>query len=256
MGFRVWATVRREQDGRALTDEHKGAVTPLLVDLLDHDSVRAASRRVCEAGPLFGLVNNAGVALPGPLEHLPIEAFRRQLEVNLVGQLLVTQTLLPALRTAAAELGDARIVMIGSISGRIAGPMLGAYAASKFGLAGLSESLRAELAPSGIRVLLLEPGAIATPIWERGLAAGNKLQQEFPAEASRYRFQIQAAEQMAERGSRRGLPPDRAAQVIVAALTLPNPRPRQVVGRDAKVAAMLARVLPYRLLYRMTAARR
>ena len=155
-----------DRDG--LIAEFGRKVTPLIMDLLDEDSVRAAGAEVCAAGPLYGLINNAGAALPGPLEYLPIEVFRRQLEINLTGQLLVTQVMLPALRRSAEETGDARIVMIGSVGGRISGPILGAYQSAKHGLVGLSGALRAELAPSGIKVILIEPGAIATPIWDRG----------------------------------------------------------------------------------------
>ena len=111
-------------------------------------------------------MNNAGLALPGPLEFLPLASLREQLEVNLIGQLAVTQAMLPALRRGAG-----RIVMIGSIGGRIAGPMLGAYCTSKFGLVGLTDALRAELAPSRLRVILIEPGAVKTPIWSRGVGA-------------------------------------------------------------------------------------
>ncbi len=118
-GFQVYATVRTEDDRDGLIAEFGPPVTPLIMDLLDEDSVRAAGAEVCAAGPLFGLINNAGAALPGPLEYLPIEVFRRQLEIGLTGQLLVTQVMLPALRRSAEETGDARIVMIGSVGGRI-----------------------------------------------------------------------------------------------------------------------------------------
>ena len=141
-GFHVWATVRREVDATSLVDEFGDAVTTVIVDLEDHDSVRAAGARVCAAGPLHGLVNNAGAAIPGPLELLPIEAFRRQLDINLTGQLLMTQVMLPALFAAAEQNGDARIVMIGSVGGRIAGPLLGAYSAAKHGLVGRPSSRR------------------------------------------------------------------------------------------------------------------
>ena len=164
-GFQVFATVRREADAEGLRQQFPEVVTPLIMDLLDEDSVRAAAEVVRANGPLFGLVNNAGAAFPGPLELIPIEVFRNQLEINLTAQLLVTQVMLPALRHSAEAVGDARIIMIGSIGGRIAGPMLGAYSAAKHGLAGLSGSLRAELVPSKIKVVLIEPGAIATPIW-------------------------------------------------------------------------------------------
>lgn len=254
-GFHVWATVRREQDAEEITASHGDQVTPLILDLLDHDSVRAAARTVLEAGPLFGLVNNAGVALPGPLEYLPVEQLRRQVDINLVGQLLVTQQLLPALFASVERDHDARIVMIGSIGGRIAGPVLGAYHVSKHGLVGMADTLRAELAPYGVRVLLVEPGSIATPIWERGSAAGAEMEREMPSDATRYRRQIRQARDNAERQTTEGLPPARAAEIIVETLTSSRPKPRQVIGRDARIVAIMSRVLPYRLLYRLTAAR-
>lgn len=252
-GVHVWAAVRREEDERDLSTSYAGSVTPIRLDLTDHDSVRAAGEKVCAEGPLLGLVNNAGIALPGPLEFLPIEVFRRQLDVNLVGQLLMTQVMLPALRAPRGKGGGGRIVMIGSIGGRIATGMTGAYHSAKFGLVGLSDSLRVELAPFGVRVILIEPGSIATPIWKRGAAAAAEVIADLPPEAGIYSGQIAAARASAARTSDRGIPPERAADVIVAALTDPNPRPRQLVGRDAKAAATMVRLLPHRLLYRLTA---
>jgi NAD(P)-dependent dehydrogenase (short-subunit alcohol dehydrogenase family) len=247
-GFLVWATVRRQEDADRLTAEHGDRVRTLLMDLEDHDSVRAAGALVTAAGPLHGLVNNAGAALPGPLEYLPIEVFRRQLDINLVGQLLVTQVMLPALFQGVQGHGEARIVMIGSIGGRVAGPVLGAYAAAKHGLVGLTGSLRAELAPSGIKVFLVEPGAIATPIWASGSAAGDAV--VVPPEArDRYASMLESARAMARSGTERGLAPEAVADVIRTALTARRPPPRQVVGRDAQVIAALVRVLPYRSLY-------
>lgn len=255
-GAHVWASVRTDADEQALRRDHPDAVTVLRMDVTDTDSVAAAGQRVLSAGPLTGLVNNAGVALPAPLEHIPIEVFRRQLEVNLTGQLAVTQAMLPALRTSRAQGADARIVMIGSIGGRIATPTLGAYHASKFAMVGLADTLRAELAPSGIRVILIEPGAIATPIWDRGTAASNELLTTLPEEGrQRYTDQIAAGQSSAAKAARRGLPPARAAQVVVKALTAGNPRPRYLIGPDAHAAAMVAQ-LPYRLRYRITAAKR
>jgi NAD(P)-dependent dehydrogenase (short-subunit alcohol dehydrogenase family) len=254
-GFHVWATVRSDQDEAVLTREHPDAVSVLRLDLTDPASMRAAGERVCAAGPVHGLVNNAGVALPGPLEYLPIEVFRRQIEINLIGQLAMTQAVMPALRQARERGEPTRIVMIGSIGGRIAGPMLGPYHASKFGLAGLSDALRAELAPFGIRVVLIEPGSIATPIWGRGTTAADELIEQLPADGrDRYGAQIAAARANAARSAVRGLPPQRVARVVVEALTARNPRPRYLVGPDAHIAALIAR-LPYRLRYRLTAAR-
>jgi NAD(P)-dependent dehydrogenase (short-subunit alcohol dehydrogenase family) len=254
-GFLVFATVRRLDDADGLREQFGDSVRPLLMDLLDEDSVRAAGAEVYASGPLFGLVNNAGAALPGPLEYLPIDTFRRQLEINLTGQLLVTQVMLPALRRSAEQAGDARIVMVGSIGGRIAGPMLGAYHASKHGLVGLTGALRAELAPFGIRVLLIEPGTIATPIWERGLVHGKELQSRHAHSFARYAKQLEGAYAMTERGARSGQKPNMVARVITEALTSKNPTPRRVVGRDAKVVAGLVRLLPFRAVYRFTRAR-
>lgn len=255
-GAHVWATVRSDTDQETLERDHPGAVTVLRLDVTDADAVRAAGEQVSAAGPINGLVNNAGVALPAPLEAIPIEVFRRQIEVNLIGQLAVTQVMLPALRQAREQGDRARIVMVGSIGGRIATPMLGAYHASKFGLVGLADTLRAELAPSGIAVILVEPGAIATPIWERGTQAADQLVDQAPAGAlDRYQAQIDIARKGAARQAKRGLPPARAAEVIVKALTADNPRPRILVGQDAHAAAIVAQ-LPHRLRYRLTAARR
>lgn len=255
-GFQVFGTVRREADAESLRQQFPEVVTPLIMDLLDEDSVRAAGEVVNAAGPLFGLVNNAGAALPGPLEIIPIEVFRRQIEINLTAQLLVTQVMLPALHRSADQVGDARIIMIGSISGRLSGPMLGGYGAAKHGLAGLSSSLRAELAPFKIKVLLIEPGAIATPIWDRGRAAADHVQSQNPDISGRYSDQIQAAAKMANRLAGSGLDASIAAKIILEALQDDNPAPRQVVGREAKVIAALARLLPYRVLYSLTARAR
>jgi NAD(P)-dependent dehydrogenase (short-subunit alcohol dehydrogenase family) len=249
-GFQVWAGVRGDNDATRLVDEHGDRVRVLRFDVTDTDAVAAAGEQVMAAGPLHGLVNNAGVALPGPLEFLPVAALREQLEVNLLGQLAVTQAVLPALRAAAG-----RIVMVGSIGGRIAAPMLGAYHVSKFGLVGLTDTLRAELAPWRIRVILIEPGAIATPIWSRGTANADRLGEQMPARARElYAGQITQARKNAARSARNGLPPAAAAGVIARALTDPRPRPRYLVGRDALAASVVAR-LPYRLRYRLTAAR-
>jgi NAD(P)-dependent dehydrogenase (short-subunit alcohol dehydrogenase family) len=254
-GFHVFATVRREADADSLRSQFPEIVTPLIMDLLDEDAVRAAGEVVNAAGPLFGLVNNAGAALPGPLETIPIDVFRRQIEINLTAQLLVTQVMLPALHRSAETIGDARIVMIGSIGGRLSGPILGGYGAAKHGLVGLSSSLRAELAPFKIKVLLIEPGAIATPIWDRGRAAGDEVQSRHSETNARYADQIAAAGKMAERLAQSGLDPSVPAKVILDALQSRNPPPRQVVGREAKVIAAMVRVLPFRALDRLTGAR-
>ena len=255
-GFHVFGTVRREEDAAGLRRQFPEVVTPLIMDLLDEESVRDAGEVVKAGGPLFGLVNNAGVALPGPLETIPLDVFRRQIEVNLTGQLLVTQVMLPALHRAAAETDDARIIMIGSIGGRLSAPMLGGYGAAKHGLVGLSTSLRAELAPFKIKVVLIEPGAIKTPIWNRGQAAGEEVQSRSPESIARYAPQIEAGTKMGKRLAASGLDPSVPAKVILRALQSENPAPRQVVGREAKVIAAMVRVLPFRAVYGLTSVRR
>jgi NAD(P)-dependent dehydrogenase (short-subunit alcohol dehydrogenase family) len=254
-GFLVWATVRQDVDAERLRAEHPGKVRTLHLDLLDDDSVRAAGQQVCAAGALHAVVNNAGAALPGPLELLPVEVLRRQLDINLVGQLAVTQAVMPAL-WQARDAGDApRIVMVGSIGGRVAGPVLGPYHAAKFGLVGLTDSLRAELAPFGIHVVLVEPGVVTTPIWQRGMSTGDRLTANLPDGVGRYARQGERARRSAARNVTHGSAPELVARAITAAVSARRPRPRVLVGRDAKVTAALVRLLPHRLLYRALAAR-
>ena len=249
-GFHVWAAVRKQSDADELTTQHGTAVTPLILDLLDHASVRAAGERVCAAGPLRALVNNAGVALPAPLEVIPIDVFERQLDINVVGQLLMTQVMLPALLAH----GNARIVFIGSIGGRIAGPVLGAYHASKHAVVALADTLRAELAPYRVRVSLIEPGVIATPIWSTAAAAGADMMALMPQGHPRYAAQIAGARKSAQNGST-GAPAAIVARAVRRAIVSGRPRPRHVVGSDARLVAALVRLLPFRAVYRMTAGR-
>ena len=176
-GFRVFAGVRKDEDGERLRSE-RPSIEPLRIDVTDAGQIAAARDRVSEevgTAGLAGLVNNAGIAVPGPLEHLPIDEFRRQMEVNLVGQVAVTQAFLPLLRTARG-----RVVNIGSIGGRVALPMLGPYAASKHAMEGISDSLRRELRPWGMQVSIVRPGPIATDIWESGNATADELLARMP----------------------------------------------------------------------------
>jgi len=253
-GVRVWATVRTDDDERALRAAHGDAVRVLRTELTDTGSIEAAGAAVRADGPLHGLVNNAGAALPAPLEYVPLDVFRRQLEINLVAQLAVTQQVLPALRASRDQGTRARIVMIGSIGGRIAGPMLGGYHASKFALVALTDTLRAELAPAGIPVVLVEPGAVATAIWERGRSAGDALLERLPAARERYAAQIDATRRSAEHNAAHGAAPERVADVVLTALAARRPQPRYLVGRDARIAALLGRV-SLRAVRRVTAAR-
>lgn len=242
---RVLASVRADGDAGRLRESFGAAVDVIRLDLTDDSSIRSALAPVRRLG---ALVNNAGTAVPGPLEHLSPERFRRQLEVNLVGQLAVTQAALPALR---AHGRGARIVNVGSVAGRVAGPMLGAYHASKFGLAGFSEALRAELAPEGIQVVLVEPGVVDTPIWDRGADRAGSLLALLPPEGrARYGGRIDRLRRGAGRAADSGMPASAVADVIVNMLAARRPPPRRLVGATARAAGWVDR-LPDPLRFRV-----
>jgi NAD(P)-dependent dehydrogenase (short-subunit alcohol dehydrogenase family) len=243
-GFDVVAGVRSDE---AAARSGQAGLTPVQFDVTDEASVAAAAAVIEEragARGLDGLVNNAGVAVSGPVEVIPLGEWRRQLEVNLIGQIAVTKALLPALLR-----GGGRIVMVSSIGGRIALPLFGPYAASKFGLEAVSDSLRRELAGLGVRVVVVEPGAIATPIWGKGIETGDAIEASGdPAARARYAPLVAKIRGLAESNARNGLPPSEVAEVIGEAMTADRPRIRYVVGRETKMRARLARVLPDRAL--------
>jgi NAD(P)-dependent dehydrogenase (short-subunit alcohol dehydrogenase family) len=235
-GWRVLAGARRDEDLAELAT--LPGTEPLRLDVTSDDDVAAAAATVGER--LDALVNNAGIAVTGPVETLPISAWRDQLEVNLLGQVRVTQALLPAVIAARG-----RIVNMSSIGGRQALPLFGPYAASKFALEAMTDSLRRELRGQGVHVVAVEPGAIATPIWGKGMAEAERRIGEVP---QRYEGMIAAVRRQAERAAVEGLDPDEVAAAVEAALTAARPRTRYVVGREARVQAVLARVLPDRAL--------
>lgn len=244
-GFAVFAGVRKEADAERIAAEGSGRLTPIILDVIDAETIASASRSVAEAvgdAGLRGLVNNAGVALPAPMEIMPLDSFREQLEVNVVGQLAVTQAFLPLIRRARG-----RVVNISSVGGRAASPALGAYAASKFALEGLSDTLRMELHPWGIHVAVIEPGSFGTEIWRRGGDAADSTLERIPAERrALYAELIDAVRALARRTEDRGRPPDAVVRAIVHAVTAARPRTRYVVGADARVQIALARLLPDR----------
>jgi NAD(P)-dependent dehydrogenase (short-subunit alcohol dehydrogenase family) len=225
------------------------------------DHIRDAAALIdgeCGARGLQALVNNAGVVVVGPLELLPIDELRRQLEINFIGQLAVTQALLPLLRRSRAgadpDHRSGRIVFISSVSGRSALPFGGAYAASKFALEAAADALRVELLPFGMRVLLVEPGAIATPIWETSRAAAEQWLAEVPPEMQTYYGA--ALDGMRRRVARgvHGLPPERVADAVSHALVARRPRTRYVIGRDARARIIFQALLPTGLRDRIIAA--
>jgi NAD(P)-dependent dehydrogenase (short-subunit alcohol dehydrogenase family) len=218
----------------------RAGVEPLRLDVTDEAQVAAAADAAGTS--LDALVNNAGVAITGPIEVLPLDAWRHQLEVNVLGQVAMTRALLPAVLAARG-----RVVNVSSIGGRAALPLFGPYAASKFALEAMTDSLRRELRGTGVRVSAIEPGAIATPIWRKGLAeADAQLGELSEAQGRRYGGLIAAVRREAEANATGALDPAEVATAIVAALTAERPRTRYLVGREARIQAALARWLPDR----------
>lgn len=244
-GYHVFAGVRNEADGAMLMQEGDGALTPLLLDITNEAHIAAAAvavRTIVGAQGLAGLVNNAGVAVAAPLEFIPLGELREQLEINVVGQIAVTQAFLPLLRQARG-----RIINISSMAGRVAGPWTGPYHASKFALEALSDTLRQELAPWQIEVIGIEPGVIATPIWETSLARARQLVAQLPTDAHElYGPQLERQLAKSERTRTAGIPPERVADVILTALTARRPKTRYPVGSDAKIATKFLAQLPDR----------
>jgi NAD(P)-dependent dehydrogenase (short-subunit alcohol dehydrogenase family) len=247
LGFDVFAGVRSDADAERLRSER---VTPVRIDVTDEATIAAAAEQVAETlggRGLAGLVNNAGIAVTAPMEYVPLDELRRQLEVNLVGQVAVTQAFLPALRAARG-----RIVNVSSIGGRVVVPLLGPYAASKFALEAVTDALRRELEPWGIEVSSVEPSTIATPIWEKGTTAADAILDGLPPEGEqRYGRLIASLRAIAARGTADGLPPQKVADVIVHALTARRPRTRYPVGTDAKFSVRFGALLPDRAFDRV-----
>ena len=240
-GMRVFAGVRRQADADALAARASARLTPLLLDVTDTDSIAAAAATVSSevgAHGLDGLVNNAGVSGGDPVEFADLDAVRAMLEVNLVGPMAVTKAFLPRIRNARG-----RVVCVGSIGGRYAVPFLSAYSASKAGVAAFCDSLRVELAPWGIRVVLIEPGAVATAIWGKGRATLEERSALLPAAATAlYGGAVEAMRRVTERVERAAVSPDRVARVVERALTTAHPRTRYLVGVDARVQATVRRL--------------
>jgi NAD(P)-dependent dehydrogenase (short-subunit alcohol dehydrogenase family) len=250
-GWRVFGGVRREEDAESLRAEASSRLEPLMLDVTDPEQIAAAAERIAaEVGPagLDGLVNNAGIAVPSPLETLPIDDFRRQIEVNLTGQVAVTQALLPQIRAARG-----RIVFISSIGGLIAFPLTGAYHAAKFGIEAVGDVFRLELRSSGISVSIVEPGSIATPIWDRGERLADEIGERTPRREELYGRAISRYRKVIADTAARGIPPQKAAEANEHALDSRRPRPRYLVGRDAKVQARLRHLIPTRLFDRVVA---
>ncbi|OGD72084.1 MAG: hypothetical protein A2Y64_09020 [Candidatus Coatesbacteria bacterium RBG_13_66_14] len=242
-GYRVYAGVRRPEDAESLLAAAEGKLTPVMLDVTRPEQIAETVRLIAAdtgVAGLFGLVNNAGVNVSGPLEFLPLDELRCQFEVNLFGQVAVTQALLPLLRKARG-----RVVNIGSVSGWSAMPLVGPYCASKFALRALNDSLRLELRPWGIFVILVDPGPIATPIWDKACEQRDDLGVEteiFPL----YCPMIERALAFTAGTVARAIRPERVAATVVRALESRRPRPHYFVGSTLRSGPFVEK-LPVRL---------
>jgi NAD(P)-dependent dehydrogenase (short-subunit alcohol dehydrogenase family) len=252
-GFRVFGSVRRQADADRLVQEFGVNFVPLLFDVTDEKAVQASAAKVraeLKGETLFGLVNNAGVAIAGPLLQLPIADFRQQIEINLTGVVIATQAFAPLLGIDPALKGKpGRIVNISSVGGRNATPFMAPYNASKFALEGLSESLRRELLLFGVDVIVIGPGAVATPIWSKAEQVDVTPYRDTPYAAALDRIR----HFMLDLGSK-GLPPERLGQAVMLALTTERPHVRYAVTPQP-VQDWLARNLPKRVVDRLIGGR-
>jgi NAD(P)-dependent dehydrogenase (short-subunit alcohol dehydrogenase family) len=253
-GFRVFGSVRKQADADRLKGEFGANFTPLLFDVTDEAAVLAAAREVRTAlngETLAGLVNNAGIAVPGPVLELAADEFRHQMNVNVIGPIIATQAFGPLLGADPSMKGPkGRIVMISSVAGKNGNPLTPAYAASKHAIEGLSESLRRELMLFGIDVIIVAPGPVKTPIWSKG-------QSSFDIDKyknSPYLPSLQKVTAYMQHLDSIGLPPEKIADVIYDALTLPKPKVRYQIAPDP-MRHLITSVLPKRMVDKIIAKR-
>ena len=245
-GYRVYAGIRRSEDAHRLSAQDV-RICPVLLDVTSASQIAAAAAQIAREvgeGGLLGIVNNAGIAVAGPLEYLPVAELRRQLEINVIGLHAVTQAFLPMLRASRG-----RIVQMSSTNGRLSTPFTGAYAASKFAVEALADALRRELHGTGIEISLIEPGTIATPIWEKSSGETERMVTALPTEAHlHYGKAFDALRAVVADAVRRADSPEVVVRVVMHALTAQTPRTRYVVGSSARLQVLLARFLPDRML--------
>lgn len=249
-GFRVLAGVRKDADAEEIRLVAGDRLEPVHIDVSDPDSIEWCLKTVTDitGGTLHGLVNNAGITVNGPMETVPVDRLREQMEVNLIGQVAVTQAFLPLLREAGG-----RIVFVGSVAGRApAFPFLGPYSASKWALEAVVDALRVELKPWGLGVSMIEPGSIDTRIWEKGFSTFDALLESLPSDTRPiYEPSLRRGLRVTQAVERRGRQPIDVARKIEHALTARRPRARYLVGKDALFRARIERLIPTRLRDRL-----
>jgi NAD(P)-dependent dehydrogenase (short-subunit alcohol dehydrogenase family) len=245
-GWTVFAGVRKGSDADSLREEASDRLHTFMIDVADQASIEAAAKTIDEqtGGRLDGLVNNAGISVQGPLEYLPLDDLRRQFEVNVTGQVAVTQAFLPQIRAATG-----RIVFVGSVAGRAPTmPFLAPYGGSKKALEAVAEALRTELSPSGIRVSIIEPGSVDTVIWDKGDSTFDEMIESLPPEGrERYETALGRARKIGVAVGRRGISPDKVAAKIEHALASPRPRFRYLIGKDAAAQLVGGALTPPRV---------
>src|SRR4051812_21427067 len=228
-GAVVVTGVRKEADARELSQQGSDRLTPITLDVTDADQIASARQQVAETvgdQGLAGLVNNAGVGGGGPIEFMPLDEPRSTLEVNLIGQVAVTQAFIPLIRR-----GQGTIVFIASIGGRVASPFMSPYNTSKFAIEALGESPRHELRPWGIDVVVVEPGSIDTEIWTKGKEQIRERVEDMPEDARRlYGPQVSRFGEVLQETASRGISPDKVAEVVHKAIASENPKHRYLVG--------------------------
>ena len=249
-GHHVLAGVRNDADAEAIRGEN---LEPVLLDVTDADQVDAVARRIehdPEGRALEVLINNAGIAVIAPVEALALDEWRTQFEVNLFGHIALTQAVLPFLHASGG-----RILNVSSIGGKVALPSYGAYAGTKFALEAVSDSLRRELAPHGVKVVVIEPGGVRTQMTDQAIVRSTRMVDEMtPTHRARYGRLMHGVISHASAFTDRGVSAERAAAVFVEAATTARPRARYTIGRDSAVLTRVARLAPDRALDRMLAA--
>ena len=246
-GFHVLAGVRRQEDADKIKQNN---IEPVILDITAIDTLRALAERVEQdplGRPLRAVVNNAGIAVNAPLEMVPLDEFRRQIEVSVIGQVAVIQALTPALLKSGG-----RVVNIGSVGGKISMPGFGIYSAAKYAMEAINDSLRREMSSFGLKVIMITPGGVSTSLSEKGVTTADRLSKLMtPDQHRRHDRLFDAVKAQAESWATSGIPPKRVAEVVSRAIHASNPRTRYTAGRDSALLTRLVRILPDKLLDRM-----
>lgn len=246
-GFHVLAGVRRQEDANKIKRKN---IEPVIVDVTQVDTLKALAERVEQdplGRPLRAVVNNAGIAVNAPLEMVPLDEFRRQIEVSVIGQVAVIQALTPALLKSGG-----RVVNIGSLGGKVSMPGFGIYSAAKYAMEAINDSLRREMSSFGLKVVMITPGGVSTGLSEQGIATAERLARLMtPDQHRRHDRLFDAVKAQAEAWATDGIRPEKVAAVVSRAIHINKPRTRYTVGRDSALLTRLVRILPDKLLDRM-----